>query len=242
MEKPEIIWEDSNYVAVNKPSGWLSIPDRFDANKPNILGFLNKLYPKVYVIHRIDKDTSGLILFAKNAEAHQWANDQFSSHSVCKKYLTLVIGRTPEEGEINFKITEDPIHAGRMMCHHKYGKESLTIYKTIANYACGMSLLEVEPKTGRTHQIRVHCLTAGFPLVIDPFYGGEEGIFLSAIKRKFKLSVNQEQENPLMNRLTLHASSLEFIPLGSTSPIKIEAPLTKDFRAVVQQLNKWSIK
>jgi len=240
MEKPEIIWEDANYVAVNKPSGWLSIPDRFDASKPNISGYLKKIFDEIFVIHRIDKDTSGLLLFAKNAEAHQWANEQFSAHTVTKKYLTLVIGRTPADGEMDYKITEDPAHAGRMICHHKYGKESLTYFKTIANYACGMSLIEAEPKTGRTHQIRVHCLTAGFPLVIDPFYGGEEGIFLSGIKRKFKLSVNQEQENPLMNRLTLHASSLEFIPFGGTETIKIEAPLTKDFRAVIQQLNKWS--
>jgi 23S rRNA pseudouridine955/2504/2580 synthase/23S rRNA pseudouridine1911/1915/1917 synthase len=125
-----------------------------------------------------------------------------------------------------------------MEASEKYGKAALTKFKTLQNYNANISLVEVYPETGRTHQIRVHFLAIGHPLLIDEMYGSELPFLLSSVKKKYKLSKLQENENPLMNRLTLHASKLSFKHVKDDVEMSIEAPLPKDFVAVIKQLEK----
>jgi len=238
MKNLEILFEDEHYLAVNKPAGMLSIPDRFNAEIPSVLGILRKSKENIFTVHRIDKFTSGVLCFAKNEAAHKHLNTQFEKHTLQKTYQLLVIGKTETDGKIDLNIVEDRLEAGRMDVHPKHGKPSLTLFKTIKNFGNDISWVEAYPQTGRTHQIRVHFLAIGHPLLIDEMYGNPEPFLLSTVKNKYKLSKNEEAERPLMSRLTLHASKLEFKHIVDEKPIIVEAPLPKDFAAVIKQLEK----
>lgn len=238
MKNLDIIFEDNDYVAINKQAGMLTIPDRFDTNLPSVMGELKKMYANIFTAHRIDKFTSGVLCFAKNEAAHKHLSLQFEHHTLSKTYTTLVHGETPAEGIIDYKIMEDPFKAGRMEASEKYGKSAVTRFKTIKNFKANISLVEAYPETGRTHQIRVHFLAIGHPLLIDEMYSSSEPFLLSSVKKKYKFGKFQENENPLMNRLTLHASKLSFNHIKNEKLITIEAPLPKDFLAVIKQLEK----
>jgi 23S rRNA pseudouridine955/2504/2580 synthase/23S rRNA pseudouridine1911/1915/1917 synthase len=236
MNALKIIYDDDNLVAVNKPSGLLSIPDRFDAKIPSLKQILAEKYGEIFVVHRIDRDTSGIILFARNEESHRYYSMAFEEHKISKKYLGLVHGTpAPSSGTIDRPIAHHPVIKGKMVVH-KNGKPSVTHYKTLDSFGLH-SIVEFEIETGRTHQIRVHMQDKGNPIACDPMYGTSEPIFLSRIKRNFKLSKNQEAEIPLLNRLALHAHSLEFKTPGGNM-VKLEAELFKDMQATLSQLRK----
>jgi 23S rRNA pseudouridine955/2504/2580 synthase/23S rRNA pseudouridine1911/1915/1917 synthase len=233
---PKILFEDDQLIAVNKPSGILTVPDRFDPKLPSLKLWLKERLGSIFVVHRIDRDTSGIILFAKTAEAHAYYSQLFEDRKITKKYVGLVMGNPmPTSGTINKPIAHHPVVKGKMVVY-KGGKPSITHYQTFDQFGL-YSLVEFSIETGRTHQIRVHMQDLGHPLVGDPLYGNGEAIFLSKIKRKFKLSKYQEEELPLLNRLALHASSLAFTtPEGKE--IYLEAEWFKDMQATITQLRK----
>ncbi len=234
-----ILHEDEDLVIVQKPANYLSIPDRFDAEKPNLYHYLQQKYGSIFIVHRLDKETSGLICFAKNEEAHKFLSEQFFEHSVDKVYLALVEGHlhTPV-GSIEKAIGKHPAFPGKMIIT-KRGKKSHTSYKVVEEFKA-YSLLEVTIKTGRTHQIRVHLESIGHPLMIDGMYGRQDAFYLSSIKlRKYKIQKDVE-ERPLMSRTTLHSYRLSFIHPSSKEKVSFENPLPKDFRAVLKQLGKWA--
>ena len=235
----EILYQDDDMVIVNKPAGVLVIPDRFNADMPSLNRMLeNKLEQKIWVVHRLDRDTSGVICFAKNEEAHRYLSKLFEEHNVGKFYAGLVQGRViPEEGRIESPIAEHPYRKGKMIVARK-GKPSVTDYKVVEQW--GMhSLVQFQIHTGRTHQIRVHMQSIGHPIVCDEMYGDGKPFLLSTIKKKFKLSDKEESERPLLSRLALHSYRLELVKADGTE-IVAEAPLPKDMAACVNQLNKWS--
>ncbi|HQE13382.1 MAG TPA: RNA pseudouridine synthase, partial [Flavipsychrobacter sp.] len=162
----------------------------------------------------------------------------FQEREVSKTYLALAVGRPSiEEGSINKPIMEHPVIKGKMVTNAK-GKPSLTDYKVVQQWAL-YSLIELQLHTGRTHQIRVHLQALGNPVVCDDVYGDGKPFLLSNIKKKFKLSKQEEEERPLLNRLALHAYQLQFKKEDGT-PINAVAPLPKDMAACINQLNKWS--
>lgn len=225
-------------IAVNKPSGWLSIPDRHDAEIPSIRNWLEKKYTEVFVIHRIDRDTSGLLLFAKNEQAHKYYNQLFEKRLVKKIYVGLVTGALAEEkGTISQPVEQHPSVPGKMRVGRN-GKPSITHFQLLEKFR-GYTLVEFNLETGRTHQIRVHMQNMGHALVCDSMYGIADPILLSNIKKKFKLSKEVEAERPLLDRLALHAYSVEMIGQDGI-PIKIEAPLSKDLEVALIQLRKFS--
>lgn len=236
----DILFEDDALVLINKPSGLLSIPDRYKPELANVKDLLDADLGTCYIVHRLDKDTSGLLCMAKTEEAHRHLSLQFEHRTVVKKYLALVEGSPPyESGEIDRPIGPNPNRSGSMVIS-KSGKAALTHYKVVAAFKA-YSLLEVEIKTGRTHQIRVHLKAIGCPLAVDPIYHNPEGILLSTIKKRRSYQLGKEQEErPLMSRLSLHAQQLGFTHPVSNEWMTIEAPMHKDFRAVLQQLQKWS--
>jgi len=233
--KVELLYQDENYVIVSKPSGLLSIHDRYKADVANLKQILMDEYGEIYTVHRLDRDTSGTICFAKNAVAHKHLNMQFTNGEVRKIYYAFVSGRPPiEEGQIDVPILNDMKNSGKML-PHKEGKEALTYFRLLENYG-NISLLECFPKTGRTHQIRVHCQYLGCPLLVDKLYHQKDAFYLSEVKRKYNYT-KFEEERPLVSRLTLHAKSLSFKNIDG-SVLEVESELPKDLRALQKQLSK----
>lgn len=231
--KELIISETDNWVAVNKPSGLLSIPDR-EGKEVSLKVLLKEKYGDIYTVHRIDKDTSGLIIFAKNEAAHKHLSKQFEERHTKKIYQGLVLGSPAvSAGSIEASIMEHPAQNGTMIVHRK-GKEALTDYEVLADFGI-YSLVQFRIHTGRTHQIRVHMKDLGYPIVCDPLYGDGKPLLLSAIKSKFKLSKNELEERPILGRLALHAFQLSFTDMNGQT-VDLEAPLHKDMRATLQQL------
>lgn len=233
--KELIIAETENWVALNKPSGLLSIPDR-EGKEVSLKVLLKEKYGDIYTVHRIDKDTSGLIIFAKNEGAHKHLSKQFEERHTKKIYQGLVLGSPAlSSGSMEGSIMEHPAQNGTMIVHRK-GKEALTDYEVLADFGI-YALVQFRIHTGRTHQIRIHMKDLGYPIVCDPLYGDGKPLLLSAIKSKFKLSKNELEERPILGRLALHAFQLSFTdPDGQT--VELEAPLHKDMRATLQQLKK----
>jgi 23S rRNA pseudouridine955/2504/2580 synthase/23S rRNA pseudouridine1911/1915/1917 synthase len=197
-----------------------------------------RLQQQMYVVHRLDRDTSGVICMAKNETSHKYLSKLFQEHEVGKFYAGLVIGRVvPESGSIESPIAEHPTIKGKMIAARK-GKASLTDYRVVEQWPL-YSLVQFQIHTGRTHQIRVHMQSIGHPIVCDELYGDGKPFMLSAIKRKYKLSDKEESERPLLNRLALHAYRLIFYKEDGTE-VMAEAPLPKDIAACVNQLNKWA--
>lgn len=231
-----IIQEHIDFIAVNKPSGMLSIQDR--AGEGSLKDVLKDRCGLIYTVHRLDKETSGLILFARNEGAHKKLCALFESRNIAKTYTGIVYGTLMEkEGIVDQPIMENPSKKGVMMIHAK-GKPSITEYRVIEETG-PFSILSFNILTGRTHQIRVHMQHLGHPIACDSLYGNNQPIYVSAFKRKFKLSKKEETEKPILNRLALHASSLSF--KWNNEDIYIEAPLYKDMKALIQQLKKMYI-
>jgi len=230
-----LIFENDDFVVLNKPSGLLSIPDR-EGKEISLKKILQEIYNEIFTIHRLDKGTSGLIIFAKNAAAHKFLSQQLETRKTEKIYLGLAIGSPlHKKGTINAAIMEHPVKKGLMVINRK-GKESLTDYELIDDFGI-YSWIQFQINTGRTHQIRVHMKDIGHPIVCDELYGDGKPVLLSTIKHKFKLSKNEEQERPILNRLALHSWQLRFTG-PDDKEYEFESPIPKDLKAILQQLSK----
>ena len=229
----DILEDNPHFVAVNKPSGLLSIPDRFGIEQ-SLKALLQEKYGSIYTVHRLDKDTSGAIVFAKTAEAHKELSLLFESRDIVKYYVGLVYGRMELPADsIDVPIMEHPAKNGTMIAHAK-GKASLTDYEVLESFK-GLSWLKFRIHTGRTHQIRVHMQHIQHTIVCDELYGDPKPILLSAFKKKFKVSKYQE-ERPMLSRLGLHSHELKFRFSGID--YHIDAPISKDISALLTQLRK----
>lgn len=236
--RDSILWKDEHLVVVNKPAGLLSAPDRFDPNIPHLRQVLTPAFGQLWMVHRLDKDTSGLILLARNAEAHRSLSQQFAERQTRKVYRGIVEGRVQQpEGTIDYGLAEDPRRPGKMAVSNK-GQSAITHYRVREQFD-HFAELEVTIETGRTHQIRVHLQAIGHPLLADPLYGLRDSFLLSSIKGRRKYNLQKfTEERPLLNRTALHAWQLEFQHPESQKKMSVEAPLPKDLRAVLKQLQK----
>lgn len=230
-----ILTETNNWVALNKPSGLLSIPDR-EGKEISLKVMLKEKYGDIFTVHRLDKDTSGLIIFAKNEAMHKWLSMQFEDRQTVKIYQGLVLGSLPEtKGTIDKPIAEHTTHKGTMTINRN-GKNAVTDFELLKDFGV-YSHVQFRIHTGRTHQIRVHMKDLAHPIVADPLYGDGKPVLVSSLKKKFKLSKDVEEEKPILGRLALHALKLGFTDLDGKA-IELEAPLPKDMRATLQQLEK----
>ncbi len=196
--------------------------------------------PRLRVVHRLDKDTSGVMVFAKTLDAQRHLSQQFQNNLIQKEYLALVAGRAPgPSGSIDKPLAPDQRGAHRMVVA-KHGRRALTDWAVESAYR-QFTLLRCFPRTGKTHQIRVHLKSIGLPLAVDPLYnpprhGAEPGLFLSTFKRDYR-PPKGHPERPLIARLTLHAHRLTITHPDGT-PMTFESPLPKDFRATLTQLKR----
>lgn len=222
-------------MALNKPAGLLSIPDREQSEK-SLKELLQEKYGTIYTVHRLDKDTSGLIIFAKNEQTHKYFSKLFEERKIEKFYIGIVLGCPAQvNGLIDAPIAEHLTQKG-LMTVHRNGKPSSTSYEVLEAHK-QFSLVSFQLHTGRTHQIRVHAKNIGHPLACDPLYGDGKPVLLSAIKKKFKLSKHDLEERPMIERVALHSHRLVFVDEQGNS-MDLMAEMPKEFRALMTQLKK----
>ena len=230
-----VLFQNESFIAINKPSGLLTIPDR-EGKDISLKKILQENFDNVFTVHRLDRETSGIVVFALHEAMHKHLSQQFEARETRKIYHGLVLGKPAEpEGVINEPIAEHPTRRGYMTVWRK-GKESITEYRTLENYRY-FSWMEFRILTGRTHQIRVHMKHLGNPIVCDPMYGDGKPLFISQLKKNFKLAQSMDEERPILARLALHSAQLSFKGI-SGEDINLEAPLPKDLRASLNQLGK----
>jgi 23S rRNA pseudouridine1911/1915/1917 synthase len=241
----EILRQTPDWVAVAKPAGLAVIPGRDESD--SVLEALGRQLsvpssgsgdPRVRVVHRLDKETTGALLFALNVSAQRFICHQFQNNEIEKEYVALVTGRLKEdEGLVDVPIGPHPGNKLKMAVVRHGGRPARTGFLVLERYR-DFTLVRLFPKTGKTHQIRVHMAHLGHPLAIDPLYHAGrnmDGLFLSRFKRDYRPT--REEERPLIARLPLHAERLRFTePSGER--IELHAPLPKDLRAIVNMLGK----
>lgn len=222
----DIVYEDSDIIIINKPKGMVVHPAAGNYSgtlvnalmqhcKGELSGINGVMRPGI--VHRIDKDTTGILVVCKNDAAHQSLAEQLKVHSITRRYEAIVYNAFPEpDGTVNAPIGRHPIERKRMAVNHKNGREAITHYHVIENLG-SFSYIECRLETGRTHQIRVHMASINHPLVGDTVYG--------PAKDKFGL---QGQ--------TLHASTLGFIHPSTCKYVEFHAPLPEYFLELLSKL------
>lgn len=231
----EIIAENDHFIVINKPPGLLSIPDR-EGKEISLKEILQQKYGQIFTVHRLDRETSGIIVFAKDQETHKFLSQAFEERTVEKYYQGIVNGSLPEKQKtIEAPIAENTVKRGVMIIHQR-GKPAITDYEVLEDFG-KFSLLQFRIHTGRTHQIRVHMQYVGHPLVCDELYGDGLPVKISSFKRNYKLSKNEEEERPILTRTGLHAQRLRFTDIEGNE-YDLQAEMPKDMRALLQQLRK----
>lgn len=245
---PQIIYEDNDLLILNKPSGLVVNSSETQKDKPTLEDWVRESYSQLFadandhgdhdagqddffrragIVHRLDKETSGVILVAKNKEAFFDLQKQFKERSVSKSYKTLVLGKlSPQNGIIENKIGRNPKNRMRF-CVTEDGKKAITEYKVLEYLKDDdnqlYSLVLVTPKTGRTHQIRVHFAFLGHPAIGDKLY---------TFRRRLK------EDRKLINRQFLHASSLSFAHPQIKTAFRVEAELSNDLLNTLKKLHE----
>ena len=205
----QILFEDEDILVVNKPPGLPVIAEGWQPEAPYLIKLLSKSHGKLWVVHRLDKFTSGVVICAKNANAHRFLNSQFENRQVTKKYHATLEG-VPEW---EFTTSTQPLRKNSGRSHRsvvdiKNGKEASTDFRLLNSIGL-YSLVEASPKTGRTHQIRAHSTNLGFPILGDLLYGG--------------------QKNKYIDRMALHSHQISFMHPNTKLLIEITAPYPLDF-------------
>jgi len=223
-----IIWGDKDLLVIDKPAGMLALPDGYDPALPHVKSLLSPRYGPLWIVHRLDRFTSGVMVLARNAEAHQRLNTQFQERKVKKKYSALVLGNP----EWDRKIVALPlkINAGR---RHRTvidlinGKPSVTQFVVCERFK-DYCLIEAVPETGRRHQIRAHLLSEGYPVACDSLYGNQIEI------QRSELDPQWQPGDPVLKRPGLHARSIELVhPLDDQMSV-FESPLASDLELTLK--------
>ncbi|HVU22565.1 MAG TPA: RluA family pseudouridine synthase [Opitutus sp.] len=256
MSLPPVIHEDDALLAFDKPSGLLVAPDRWDKTRENLMTLVHAKYGRhVANVHRLDADTSGLLLCAKTKPALDFVSGQFQAKTVEKKYLAFAVvlpperamkvvapvrdagGGLPETFAVDLALGPDERQPGRMrVFKRRGGKDSTTEFRVLEAFG-RFVFLECRPLTGRTHQIRVHLAAAGAPVLNDAFYGDPEcRLLLSELKRRYK---GRAEEKPLVARLALHASELTLKHPDTREPVTLRAPSPHEFDVALKYLRKF---
>lgn len=230
----EILYEDADLLVVNKPAGLLAVPDRYDKTLPNLWDLLRQRHglPELTNPHRLDRHTSGVMIFTKTPEAYRRLTAQFRDRLIRKEYLAICAG-VPTNQTITLPVGERPDRPGLARIDPANGKNAETHISVLEAFRCH-SLLGVVITTGRLHQIRVHLQAIGHPLIGDADYGGSP-LYLSALKPGYKQKCN-ELEKPLLNRPALHAAAITLTEPAQT----FRAPVPEDFQVALRYLRRFA--
>jgi 23S rRNA pseudouridine955/2504/2580 synthase len=231
--KDLIVYEDDDIIAINKPANLSSLHERFDSQFLSVVQMCKDINENYSLCHRLDRETSGVMLISKNTEAYKFVAAQFEKRTIHKIYHA-VVNASVNLNELSVELSLYTDSKRRVLISRKEGKPSLTVFNTLKTYK-HFSLLSCSPHTGRLHQIRVHAASQNLALMSDTLYAGKFA-YLSQIKKNVKFS--GEEEKPLINRVALHAYSIEF-ESPSKGKIKINAPYPKDFEVLIKLLDKY---
>lgn len=245
----EVLFEDEHLLALNKPPLLLTSPDRYDRERPNVMKLLHGDITRgarwagarpglTYLAnaHRLDFETSGVLLLAKSKEVLVKLVDLFGGEKPLKIYVALVRGSpAKDEFQVDAKLAPHPARLGLMRVDPKGGKKSTTDF-TVRERFARFSLIECRPRTGRTHQIRVHLRHAGHPIVGDNTYGGRP-LLLSNLKSDYRIKGNRA-ERPLIATTALHAERLSLTHPVTGAEVSITAPWPKDLLVALKYLRR----
>ena len=235
-----VVYEDQDLIVIDKPAGMVvhPAPGNPDSTLVNALiahcgdslsGIGGERRPGI--VHRLDKDTSGLIVAAKNDFAHHALAADFAQRRIERRYQAVVWGcPVPREGEIEGAIGRHPVNRKRMAVVKRGGKAALTRYRVLRVLGPGASLVECRLATGRTHQIRVHLAAAGYPLLGDQVYGRETA------ERRSRIGAVGREALAGLARQALHAGSLGFLHPRTKAPLRFESPLPNDIHNLIKAL------
>jgi RluA family pseudouridine synthase len=240
-----LVYQDSRIVAVNKSSGIAVTADRWDPSAERLDRLLEAApelgFSRLWTVHRVDRDTSGLVVFARDGETHRSLSLAFQGRQVEKRYLAVVYGRPLwKETSCDLPLVPNGNKKHQTIIDKYRGKKSLTCFRFLGGVG-NYSVVEALPRTGRTHQIRVHLAALGHPVVCDALYGSGKAVFLSAFKPGRR--GDPLEERPLLDRLGLHAAELT-LPCpdaegrNGAGALKLSAPLSRDMAALIRQMEK----
>jgi len=243
-----VLFEDDALLAIDKPSGLLVSPDRYDPRRPNIMKLFHRDIARgakwvqerglTYLAnaHRLDFETSGVLLLTKTKPALINVANQFGAEQTRKTYLAIVEG-TPEKDTFddNAKLGPHPTRLGYVRIDEKHGKKSYTAFEVAEKFS-GYTLMRCKPRTGRTHQIRVHLLHRHLPICGDTLYDGHP-LLLSSLKKNFRLKPGHT-ENPLLRRVALHAHELIVAHPTTGADAVIQSPLPHDMEVALKFLRR----
>ena len=245
-----VLFEDEHLLALDKPAGLLTSPDRYDPNRPNLMKLLHagvaqqKPWARernlTYLAnaHRLDFETSGVILLAKSKPVLVALANLFGSEKPVKKYVTLAWGRPLDKNfAVDAKLSPHPVKLGEMRVDPKGGKRSETQFEVLEQFS-DWCWVRCTPLTGRTHQIRIHLKHAGFPIVGDELYGGKQ-LWLSRLKKDYRLKPGRE-ERPLLSRVALHAEELTLVHPVTNETVTMKSELPKDLRVALKYLQLYA--
>ncbi|MCB9240329.1 MAG: RNA pseudouridine synthase [Flavobacteriales bacterium] len=227
-----ILHEDNHLIVLDKPAGISSLDERWN-DSPSIQRFAEDYFADAQLCHRLDKDTSGLLLIAKDPDTYRDISILFEQRQIHKIYWAVADGRHYFE-ELNIDLPLSVTARGKAKVDKQKGKEASTRFKVLESFR-HFALIECEPFTGRLHQIRIHLSSANAPISMDTVYGGKEPM-LAEIKKNFNYS-KWRNPNPMIMRMALHAKSLNFELNGVKH--SYEAPLPKDFDVFLKLLRKY---
>jgi len=229
-----LLWCDEVLLAVNKPAGLSTLVDGFHPGVPYLVGLLKLVYNPLWVVHRLDKDTSGVIVFARTAGAHRTLNSQFEARQAAKIYHALVNGDpawTEQTVDLPLRPNGDRKH--RTVVDSQRGKSASTSLRVLEHFG-RYALIEAIPHTGRTHQIRAHLATIGHPLVADTLYGSSAS--LSVLETH--LGRQGHSELSFLQRSGLHSWSLSVMHPTNGGRLTFVAPYPNDFRYALDWLRQ----
>jgi len=228
-----VVYRDDHILGVDKSAGLLVGADRWDPLRERLDRLLSRDIPekKVFIVHRIDRDTSGVVVFALDPETHRELSRAFETRGVKKRYIAGVHGRPGwNETVCDLPLVPEGNKRHQTIIDRYRGKASLTRFRLLGS-AGNYSIVEALPETGRTHQIRVHLAALGYPVLCDELYGSPKPVFLSTLKRDWR--GDPWEERPLLARLGLHAAEVE-LPGG----LVVRAPLPRDMKSLISQMEK----